>query len=44
LNGALAAIPPVVRAIPACNLPIPQRNINIKDIEETNGTRNSKVV
>jgi hypothetical protein len=43
LNGALAAIPPEVRAIPACNLPIPQRNINIniKDIEETNGTRNS---
>jgi cold shock protein len=28
LNGTFAAIPPVVRAIPACNLPIPQRNIN----------------
>jgi cold shock protein len=30
LNGAFAAIPPVVRAIPACNLPIPQRNINTR--------------
>jgi len=35
LNGAFADIPPAVRAIPASNLPIPQRNINTKDIQET---------
>jgi CspA family cold shock protein len=28
LNGVFAAIPPAVRAIPASDFPIPQRNIN----------------
>jgi hypothetical protein len=43
-TARLAAIPPLSRAKSACNLPIHRRNINIKDIKETNGTRNSKVV
>jgi cold shock protein len=33
LNGAFTAIPPALRAIPVRNLPIPQRNINSKDIK-----------
>ena len=32
-TACLAAIPPCLRAISACNLPILQRNINNKDIQ-----------
>ena len=32
-DGASAAIPPVCKSDPACNLPIPQRNINTRKFE-----------